>query len=726
MKRYTNPSPFFQLRPTTASSRCDFLFLTAFLLLSLIIVLMVTPSLVHAAQVTLAWDGNDPMPDGYRLYQHLENQNYDFNQPAWEGSATSCSLDNLQDGAVYYFVIRAYVADQESGDSNEVRLETTAPSPDQAPTADAGSNQTVQYGATVQLSGAASSDPDGNILTYAWTQTQGPTVTLSDSGAVAPSFMAPANISVQTVLRFQLTVTDDQGLSASDSCDITVTPPPPAVNKPPTADAGGNQTVDSQTQVILDGSKSSDPENQALTYSWTQSVGATATLSNPQAVKPQFTAPLVSQTTTLAFELRVSDPQGLSSADTCLVMITPPPTDNNDRDGDGYPDSEDAFPDDPSEWLDTDGDGTGNNADTDDDNDQMTDIWENLYGLDPMVNDASQDLDGDGISNLDEFNQGTNPTIPNGNIAPLAPAIIYPAEGEIEVSVNARFIAGPFQDPDPDDSHGATEWYIFQTDNGEPVLDRTVTRRNLEVLRIPRLVLQPSTTYTCKVRYFDASGTASPWSQTVTFTTTFTSKRDKNKNGIPDNQEVSLSTDLNLDGIADIEQDAMIKSAQLDEERQLGISIQKGTNAVSIESVELMTADVFEDCPYTAQETPYGIMGFVVKVDQPGQEADLELYSSKQIPGEGSQWISFDEVDGWKVYDRGSMISVTDGSVQYQIKDGEADDADGVANGIIINLSGPRLLASESGDTSLENDDSTTSSGDSDRSVACFINSLLQ
>jgi hypothetical protein len=240
------------------------------------------------------------------------------------------------------------------------------------------------------------------------------------------------------------------------------------------------------------------------------------------------------------------------------------------------------------------------------------------------------------------------------------------------------------------------------------------------------LVLGPSTTYTCKVRYFDASGTASPWSQTVTFTTAITSKRDKNKNGVPDNQEVSLSTDLNLDGIADIEQDAMIKSAQLDEERQLGISIQNSTNAVSIESVELMTADVFEDCPYTAQETPYGIMGFVVKVDQPGQEADLELYSSKQIPGEGSQWISFDEVDGWKVYDRGSTMSVTDGSVQYQIKDGEADDADGVANGIIINLSGPRLLASESGDTSLENDDSTTSSGDSDRSVACFINSLLQ
>lgn len=724
MIRY-NTTLFLRSPSTTTSLLCEHLFLTAFLLLSFLIALMVIPSRVQAAQVALAWDANTPVPDGYHLYRRLENQNYDYNQPVWEGTTTSCSLDDLQDGAIYYFTIRAYVGEQESGDSNEVRLETSATIPDQPPTADAGGDQTVQYGTTVQLSGAASNDPDGNIVSYAWTQTQGPGVTLSDSGAIAPSFTAPSNISAQTVLGFQLSVTDDQGLSASDSCIITVTPPPAPANQPPTSDAGGNQTADSESQVILDGGNSSDPENQALTYSWTQSAGTTVTLSNSHVVQPQFTAPLVSQTTTLAFELRVTDPQGLSSADTCLVMITPPSPDNGDRDGDGYPDTVDAFPDDSTEWLDTDGDGTGNNADTDDDNDQMTDIWENQYGLNPLVNDASQDLDGDGISNLDEFNQGTDPTMPNGNLAPLAPAIIYPADGDNQVSMNARFIASPFDDPDAGDSHGATQWRIFKTDNGALVLDRTVSRRNLEVLRIPRLVLRSSTTYTCKVRYFDNLGTASPWSETATFTT-IESKWDKNKNGVPDNQEVSVSTDLNQDGIADIEQDTMVKSVQIDEETQLGISILNSRSAISIESAELIMTDTFEDCPYTAQETPYGLMGFAVKVDQPGQEADLELYSSKQIPGAAAQWIRYDEVDGWKVCDDGSLTSMDDGAVHYRIKDGEADDADGVANGIIINLSGPRLLESESEDTSLENDGNASTSGSSDRSVACFISSLLQ
>ncbi len=45
-----------------------------------------------------------------------------------------------------------------------------------------------------------------------------------------------------------------------------------------------------------------------------------------------------------------------------------------DSDGDGFPDSEDDFPFDPNEWLDTDGDGIGNNADTDDDNDTLLDF----------------------------------------------------------------------------------------------------------------------------------------------------------------------------------------------------------------------------------------------------------------------------------------------------------------------------------------------------------------
>jgi len=87
-----------------------------------------------------------------------------------------------------------------------------------------------------------------------------------------------------------------------------------------------------------------------------------------------------------------------------------------DSDGDGVPDSLDPFPDDPTEWADNDNDGIGNNADSDDDNDGMPDWWENKYvqyGMDPLVDDASGDPDGDGYSNLEEYQACTDPSDAN-------------------------------------------------------------------------------------------------------------------------------------------------------------------------------------------------------------------------------------------------------------------------------------------------------------------------
>ena len=98
-----------------------------------------------------------------------------------------------------------------------------------APVADAGADRTVVHLSAVTLDGRASSDPDGTIVTFAcstvasfaWTQTAGSMVTLTDADQAQPSFIAPDEAET---LEFELTVTDDDGLSASDSVTITVVP----------------------------------------------------------------------------------------------------------------------------------------------------------------------------------------------------------------------------------------------------------------------------------------------------------------------------------------------------------------------------------------------------------------------------------------------------------------------------------------------------------------------
>lgn len=99
-----------------------------------------------------------------------------------------------------------------------------------APTAAAGTNQTVTGGSPVTLDGSASTDPEGSPLTYAWTQVSGAPVALSSPFVPTPAFAAPAATNAVQTLVFQLVVHDGVLSSAPASVTITVaaqTPPPP-------------------------------------------------------------------------------------------------------------------------------------------------------------------------------------------------------------------------------------------------------------------------------------------------------------------------------------------------------------------------------------------------------------------------------------------------------------------------------------------------------------------
>jgi hypothetical protein len=92
----------------------------------------------------------------------------------------------------------------------------------QSPVARAGADFSIAAGSTsVRLNGTGSSDPDGTISTYAWTQTGGPVVTLSNPATATPTFSGPSLPEI-SVLTFQLTVTDNGGAQNSDSVNVTV------------------------------------------------------------------------------------------------------------------------------------------------------------------------------------------------------------------------------------------------------------------------------------------------------------------------------------------------------------------------------------------------------------------------------------------------------------------------------------------------------------------------
>ena len=105
-------------------------------------------------------------------------------------------------------------------------LTVTLSNVNEAPTANAGTDQTeIAEGATVTLSGSGT-DPDaGDTLSYAWTKTAGPAVTLSGADTATATFTAPSDLTADAVFTFKLTVTDAGSLSATDTVSVTVEAP---------------------------------------------------------------------------------------------------------------------------------------------------------------------------------------------------------------------------------------------------------------------------------------------------------------------------------------------------------------------------------------------------------------------------------------------------------------------------------------------------------------------
>ena len=166
------------------------------------------------------------------------------------------------------------------------------------------------------LDGTASSDPDGKIISYNWSQLSGPGAINIDKPGTAKTSVNNFNLGIY---QFELIVKDDGGLTAKDTVRVEVMPAT-QINHPPVANAGPDQAILlPKNSVVVDGNKSTDPENNIISYSWRYILGPTSyTIVNPNSTQTQITGlvPGLYQ-----FELKVTDGQGLSSKDTVNIVV---------------------------------------------------------------------------------------------------------------------------------------------------------------------------------------------------------------------------------------------------------------------------------------------------------------------------------------------------------------------------------------------------------------------
>jgi hypothetical protein len=201
-----------------------------------------------------------------------------------------------------------------NGFSNSVadQVTVTVKQLNTAPVANAGTDHSPYEGTLVTLDGSQSYDLDNDALTFLWAVPPG--IGLSSVSAKKPTFVTPT-VSSETRLTFTLTVSDGKLSSEPDEVIITVR----NVNAQPLANAGTDKQADEGTMVTLDGSGSSDPDNNVLTFKWTAPAGII--LSNSTIAKPSFTAPEIQTDQTFAFTLVVNDGEVDSYSDEVLITV---------------------------------------------------------------------------------------------------------------------------------------------------------------------------------------------------------------------------------------------------------------------------------------------------------------------------------------------------------------------------------------------------------------------
>lgn len=271
-------------------------------------------SVVTGSQVFLDGRGSFD-PDGDPLTYRWQMISLPAESTAFLDNPASPTPSFLADkNGQYIIVLTVNDGELDSLPDDVVVISAT---PNAPPVAYAGDDQIVSRNTMISLNGTASYDPDNNPLAYIWSivsSPEGSTSQFDDPASPTPKIFADR----EGEYVFRLVVYDGQLYSNPDTVVIQT------VNNPPIADAGPDKSGVVGVPVNLNGSGSSDPNGDTLTYQWSVGSapsGSTATISNPTSVTPSFTPDLPG---TYTIQLVVNDGQVNSNPDTVIISATIP------------------------------------------------------------------------------------------------------------------------------------------------------------------------------------------------------------------------------------------------------------------------------------------------------------------------------------------------------------------------------------------------------------------
>ena len=237
------------------------------------------------------------------------------------------------------------------------------------PSADAGPDMSVDEGGSVVLQGSGSDDDDADDdLTYLWSQDS--LLTFDDINSATPEVTA-SSVTANTTITLTLSVSD--GIDSDMDTMVLTIRNMTSDNLRPTISVGPDQTVKEGAQVSMPWT-ATDPDGDALTYSWSQNPSLPAiSLNNPDSSPTTFTAPAVDADTDFTFTLTVIT--GTHTVEDSLTVTVR----NN------HPPSADAGPD---KEVDEGTTVTLSGTASDPDRDPLTHVWERISGSPVTLTDG--------------------------------------------------------------------------------------------------------------------------------------------------------------------------------------------------------------------------------------------------------------------------------------------------------------------------------------------------